>query len=126
MGVGLTAAMILVAVYSLLAVVLYLLPGKTDVERRGIGLGSTLVAYLIGGLIAGPLVGALAPLARWPVGAAFLGFLSLLFVDLAFMSVLVPAAGGSVSDTLWLSLAVSVMVGCPVGLYVARELRKKT
>lgn len=61
-------------VYSIIAVLLYLVRGSEPFSKVGTTFGMTLGAYLAGGLAAGLVLGLLRPLARWWWGAAIVGF----------------------------------------------------
>jgi len=59
--------------FSVIAIVFWILGGPGVFEGNGTTLGATLLAYLVGGLLAGGLLGVLRPIARHWVGAAIVG-----------------------------------------------------
>lgn len=71
-GGGLAIALLL-CVY---AAILYLLRGAESFVANDVTLGAAISVYIVGGVIAGAVVGVLLPITRWRWGAALVGFLA--------------------------------------------------
>lgn len=70
------------AAYSLWAGVLFLLRGSTPFRGHNVTVVEAVATYLIGGVIAGGIVGILLPLTRWKLGAALVGMVAVLPVSI--------------------------------------------
>jgi len=71
-GVG--HGLALATLYSAYVLIVAALGGRAHVEL-GVPLGTIIAFYYLGGAVAGLIYGALAPIAKWTMGRACLGFL---------------------------------------------------
>jgi hypothetical protein len=74
--------------YSLVAFAIYAFQGSRPFESKGITLGSTLMVYIVGGLIGGTVVGLLRPLAKQRAGAMIVGVITMIPVSIGFVFIL--------------------------------------
>jgi hypothetical protein len=72
MAWGLGMAML----YSAYAIVLATVSGPEPFDKLGVTLETVVMTYLLGGVVAGAIVGALLPLRRTAVGRSFVGFVA--------------------------------------------------
>jgi hypothetical protein len=66
---GLTRGLLFFALYSFVAVLIFLLRGSEPFDANGIPLGSVILAYFVGGLLGGAIAGLLRPFANRRIGA---------------------------------------------------------
>ena len=71
------------AVFSAWALAVFVLSAGQAMRDNGTTLPAVLAAYLAGGPVAGGVMGALRPLARWAAGAAVVGFVTAIPVFVA-------------------------------------------
>jgi hypothetical protein len=55
--------------FTAVVLVIRVVPGNRPFERTGVTIASTIAVYLIGGMLAGAIIGLLRPLARYALGA---------------------------------------------------------
>ena len=70
---GVTFGLAMAALYSLIAIVIYVFAGQEPFAAYEISLGEALIGYWAGGLLGGAIFGVLRPLARKPFGAIVVG-----------------------------------------------------
>ncbi len=69
-GLGILGGLFFAVCYSIIALVLYVGRGGSAVEEHGVSLGVLILAYFIGGVAGGALVGLL-----WPLTVSRIGFI---------------------------------------------------
>lgn len=77
-------------IYAALGLVIALVTGGRALEANRLDVWQMLLSYLVGGMVAGLIVGLLLPVGRWLVGAMFLGYVAA--VPVGFVFELVDAA----------------------------------
>lgn len=103
---------IVAALLSLVAVMVYGIRGPDVFERLGVSLPAVVTLYFLAGIIGGAVVGLLLPLTTWRLGASLVGAVaaSPLYVgaglllghsDLVGGLVLAVLVGGGVGYGLW-------------------------
>ena len=100
---------------SLLALIVFLIGGEGTFASLHTSFAKAVLAYLLGGIIAGTIVGILRPLARWKAGAVVVGFLASLPVAVLFRLAAVGADGWSKRDT-GVSLLFAATLGTSLGV----------
>ena len=104
-------------VYDIYAVGLFFVSGAEPFKRDGITLGTAIVAYTIGGIAAGSIVGALMPLSRSRVGAAFVYSVAAFFVW-----VTIASASDGIRNINWLLCGILAVITGVVGAFAWRNL----
>ena len=111
---GVAAGACFAALYSGMAVVLYVLAGPAQFGDKGLTLRATVAAYAAGGLAGGALVGLLRPLARWRAGAMLVGVAAAVPLTLALTLAMRGHPAGW-SEDVWgggALAAVALGLGC--------------
>jgi len=90
--------------------------------KLGVTLETVVMTYLMGGVVAGAIVGALLPLRRTAIGASFVGFVAAVPVWMGIFY-----AGGSGSPLRWDSSDWEgvVVISLAFGIAGGRMLRKE-
>jgi hypothetical protein len=101
--------------YSAYVILLYAVGGAGPFESRGVSLPSVIGIYLLGGVMGGPIVSYLQPLARSRVGAMMLGVIAML--PLAGATYLAMATASS-EFLLEGVIVTAVLIGAGVGALV--------
>lgn len=114
-GLGIAGSIL----YSLIAILIYVISGQDAFAAHHTTLLATVGAYWMGGLGAGLILGLLWPLGRWTWGAGLIGFLCAVVV---WLGIAVASDGRDAFDTgnLILILVLAVVFG-PAGGIVARR-----
>lgn len=102
--------------FSFIALAFHALAGDPARSDHGLSLGQLIRGYYVGGIVAGLVYGGLAPLARWRLGSALLGFLMLLPVGLGATALMPEHSlydGGWIAAVIWAAL-----MGGLGGLYI--------
>ncbi len=107
------------AVFSTIALVLWLVQGAEAFAEARMTLGALVAAYMVGGLAVGGVVGLLLPFARTPVGAALVG--SLAGVSLVVVMGLLMAEAADDMEHFWTAATITgVGLGAPSGVLYHR------
>lgn len=101
------------AMFVALAVLAFLLGGEETFEKLDTSLRGVALAYMVGGLGGGLITGALLPLTKRLVGAAFIGYVA--FIPVGIMVVLVRSTRESFASGAVLTLVVA-LIGIPVAV----------
>lgn len=102
--IGLIAGMVVATIFAALASSISSVAGDPATSDHGIPLGQLVRGYYIGGTVAGLVWGALAPIAKWRLGAGLLGFLMLLPVGLGGIALMPEhrlGDGGWIAAVIW-------------------------
>jgi len=121
---GVKYGIVMAAVYSAFAVFVRLSQGPEPFRDGGVSVPSLLLAYFSGGVVAGVLVGLLAPLARRLVGALLLGFIVAMPV-MYFITIAMSPVEEWDGEAVGVSMVASAFLGplCALGVrYVNRKL----
>jgi len=107
--------------YSAYVIVLATVSGPEPFDKLGVTLETVVMTYLMGGVVAGAIVGALLPLRRTAIGASFVGFVAAVPVWMGIFY-----AGGSGSPLRWDSSDWEgvVVISLAFGIAGGRMLRK--
>jgi hypothetical protein len=119
-GWGLRGGLLVAAVFSGWAAVVYVISSGGSFEERGISLPEIVSAYAAAGVAAGLLVGMLRPLTRTRAGAYFVGYLAgcIVFVALLWAVAGPPTTWNAVH---WLGI---LFVSCFAAYGIGGELAK--
>ena len=121
---GMIAGAAIATVLAAIATVLWLLPGESDIDRSGAGIVVVLLSYFVAGIIGGPLAGLLWGVTNGRLPGAIVGFMvALIFGGTLALGVAVQ--GGSVRANVAAALLTALLLGAPVGHFVARDLRRR-
>ncbi len=112
MLVGLGAGLLL----TVWILIVYLRSGEAPFAAQRTTFAFTVILYLAGGIATGGLAGLLGPLARGPVWAAMVGFLSALPVALTLSHFGIR----DVSHPVLVAVLTSLGLGIPIGLVYRR------
>ena len=121
---GVKYGIVMAAVYSAFAVFVRLSQGPEPFRDGGVSVPSLLLAYFSGGVVAGVLVGLLAPLARRLVGALLLGFIVAMPV-MYFIAIAMSPVEEWDGEAVGVSIVAAAFLGplCALGVrYVNRKL----
>lgn len=105
--------------FDVIALLIFLLAGRTEHEATGVTLPAVILLYTCGGLIAGSVVGGLLPATRWRVGAALVGVISALPVAFLVRLTTEGPATWTREDTVALVL-FALLIGAPTGIIYRR------
>jgi MFS family permease len=119
LGIGLGLA--IATAFTLWVSFLRLTAGTEPFERTGTSYSVTILVYYVGFAVGGLMVGLLAPLRKWPLGSALLGFLLMLPMYSAFVIVKAPRSEWLTPFWILSTLGVSVVGGGALGLWIWRE-----
>ena len=109
--VGAFFGLVLGLMYSALALVIYLTRGSEPFEANEITLFSTVMIYLLGGLLGGSLMGLLSPLSRTRPGSIAVGMLAFLPVTLGFAFISEGAPSRWDNAVVFASMMTAVLLG---------------
>lgn len=94
--------------------ILYLFRGPKPFESNGTTLGTVILLYLVGGTVAGAVLGLLFPFTRWRWGAALVGFVAAMPVFVIFRFALEGFTPWTKGDTIVMSVW-ALTLGSTVG-----------
>jgi len=103
--------------YDVYAIGLFITRGSAPFKRDGITIWVAIAAYTIGGVLAGGVVGALLPLSRSRVGAAFVYSIAAFFVWVA-----IGSASDGMHNVNWLLCGILAIVTGIFGAFAWRNL----
>lgn len=121
---GAVGALLVALLYITVIGMLYLLHGQSEMEEKGLSFWSVVMAFGIGALIGGPIAGLLSPLSRWSLGAAFVGLAGLLPFHFTLVWLIHGRTTGDYVGVVVISCGVSLLLGAPLGIFAARDLKK--
>jgi hypothetical protein len=108
------------AVYSLVAVAIFQFRDSATLASLHASLTQVIVAYVIGAVVGGALVGVLLPITRWAVGAFVLGTAGTLpFFLLVFL--LIASDAPWFPDQVVMALIAAMLLGGLLGLLIRSE-----
>jgi hypothetical protein len=102
-------------IYSVWAVVSFVVGGQETFARQGTTIGEVIVFYLVGGAVAGAIVGMLRPLTYHRAGAALVGFLAAIPLGVGIKVMLTGFRLWTQVDRITL-LLFPLFFGCGAGL----------
>ena len=109
--VGAFFGLILGLMYSAIALAIYLNRGSRPFEANEVTLFSTVVIYLLGGLLGGSFTGLLSPLTRTRTGSIGVGMLAFLPVIFGFSFIVEGAPSGWDNATVIVIVLTAVLLG---------------
>ena len=118
---GLAAA----SCYIAWAVVLFVVSGGATFHEKDASFGGVVVAYAVGGLAGGAIVGLLLPLMRFRFGAFIVGVIAFVPVELGFRVVEFGFAPWRYDDTLMV-ITLSTLLGGFGGLVVKEVMSDRS
>jgi hypothetical protein len=121
---GIKIGLMFTVVFSVMAVVVFVISGGTVFDRSFSTLGLVIAAYLVGGIASGALFGLLRPLARWAVGAAILGVVAAMPAYAAMRFAVDGFTPWTADDTSTV-LVLSSIIGGLGGLVLRHRLIKR-
>ena len=104
-------------VYDVYAVGLFVMSGAEPFKRDGITIGIAIAAYTVGGIVAGSIVGALLPLSRSRIGAAFVYTIAAFFVWIS-----IGSASDGIRNVNWPLCGLLAVVTGAFGAFAWRNL----
>jgi hypothetical protein len=114
----------LASLFSLYVFALSIIRGSAPFDRHGISPAEVIQAYLVGGVVAGALIGLLRPLTRWGWGAALLGLIaSIPIVGLIGLALHGPDPS---SSEILAQAITAVLLGPSVAFMLWRQLQRPT
>lgn len=127
LGVGPLVGIFVGLFYALgLSFIALIIDGYTDgraFEELGVSLAQAVAVYFVGGFLGGAVAGIFWRVGKSLVGAALLGLVSYLPFSLA-AGVALDASNIFESDWLKISLVHAALIGCPLGVYVRRLVKR--
>jgi MFS family permease len=114
---GLIVGLAYAGAYSLVAVAVFHFKDPADLAMLHASLTQVVLAYIVGAVAGGAIVGALLPIARWPAGAFALGTAGTFpFFVLVFL--LLAADAPWFPDQVVMGLIGAMLLGGPMGLFI--------
>jgi len=105
--------------FSMFAAVMFLFSPSKQLDGHVPPLPQVVAVYMLGGLAAGFIVGALLPLVRWPVGAVAVGCIAAFPVGI-LVRVTSEGFGPWLAEDTFTSIAFAMLIGGPIGLIYRR------
>lgn len=108
------------AVYSLLAVIIYIIGGPKVLKGYNTTLWALIFMYFVSGTLGGAIVGALKPLTKTPVGAVTVYAIASFFIFVCLGTLVTGPFSNWEIRILWFLIPASIFFG-----FVGARLEKK-
>ena len=121
---GVRSGVVFGLAFSALALVIRLLGGEGPFEVHHTSFAKMIASYLLGGISAGVIVGALRPLTKSKPGAAVVGFFAAIPIGMLVRLAMLGNEPWEPRDTI-VTLLVCIALGAPVGVMYRDIFRDK-